>query len=71
MKLLIEGYPYPIGLLQELFPNVDELDVVDGVASVNYIGYYYFASKGTAVFILPKVVLNQQDKYSTVTSPKR
>lgn len=62
MKLLIEGYPYPIGLLQELFPNVDELDVVDGVASVNYVGYYYFASKGTAVFILPKVVLNQQDK---------
>lgn len=62
MKLLIEGYPYPIGLLQELFPNVDELDVVDGVASVNYVGYYYFVSKGTAVFILPKVVLNQQDK---------
>ena len=70
MKLLIEGYPYPIGLLQELFPNVDELDVVDGVASVNYVGYYYFASKGTAVFILPKVVLNQQDKVFNRYNPE-
>lgn len=70
MKLLIEGYPYPIGLLQELFPNVDELDVVNGVASVNYVGYYYFASKGTAVFILPKVVLNQQDKVFNHYNPE-
>lgn len=70
MKLLIEGYPYPIGLLQELFPNVDELDVVDGVASVSYVGYYYSASKGTTVFILPKVVLNQQDKVFNHYKPK-
>ena len=41
MNLLIEGYPYPIEALKELFPNVDELDVVDGIASVNYVGYYY------------------------------
>ena len=61
MNLLIEGYPYPIEALKELFPNVDELDVVDGVASVNYVGYYYYAGKGHSVFILPKVVIDQNN----------
>lgn len=61
MKLLIEGYPYPISELQELFPNVDELDVVDGVASVNYVGYYYYVEKGHPVFILPKVVIDRNN----------
>ena len=62
MKLLIEGYPYSFDRIKELFPNVDELDVVDGVASVNYVGYYYYVEKGVPVFILPKVVLDQNDK---------
>ena len=61
MKLLVEGHPYPFERIKELFPNVDELDVVDGVASVNYVGYYYYATKGTPVFILPKVVIDQHD----------
>lgn len=61
MKLLIEGYPYPVDRLKELLPNVDELDVVDGVAYVNYVGYYYYAEKGQSVFILPKVVVDQND----------
>lgn len=45
MKLLVEGHPYPFESIRELFPNIDELDVVDGVASVNYVGYYYYAGK--------------------------
>lgn len=61
MKLLIEGHPYPFESIKELFPNVDELDVVDGVASVNYVGYYYHAKNGEAVFILPKVVIDNHD----------
>ncbi len=61
MKLLIEGHPYSVDRLKELFPNVDELDVVDGVAYVNYVGYYYYAGKEQPVFILPKVVVDQND----------
>ncbi len=61
MKLLIEGHPYPFDRIKELFPNIDELDVVDGVASVNYVGYYYYAEKGQPVFILPKVVIDKND----------
>lgn len=62
MKLLIEGHSYSFDLVKELFPNVDELDVVDGVVKVNYVGYYYYAAKGESVFILPKVVLDQNEK---------
>ena len=61
MKLLVEGHPYPFESIRELFPNIDELDVVDGVASVNYVGYYYYAEKSQAVFILPKVVIDHRD----------
>lgn len=62
MRLLIEDYPYPFDLVKNFFPNIDELDAIDGVAKVNYIGYYYYASKGESVFILPKVVLAQNNK---------
>lgn len=61
MKLLVEGHPYPFESIRELFPNIDELDVVGGVASVNYVGYYYYAEKSQAVFILPKVVIDHRD----------
>lgn len=61
MKLLIEDHPYSFDLVKNLFPNIDELDVVDGVAKVNYVGYYYHAANGESVFILPKVVLDQNE----------
>ena len=62
MKLLIEEYKYPFDLVKELFPNIDELDVVDGVASINFVGYFYHAARQECVFVLPKVVLAQNDK---------
>lgn len=62
MKLLIEEHQYPFEIVKGLFPNIDELDVVEGKASVNYVGYYYYAAKNEAVFILPKVVLGKGDK---------
>ena len=61
MKLLIEDHPYSFDLVKNLFPNIDELDVVDGVAKVNYVGYYYHVANGEIVFILPKVVLDQNE----------
>lgn len=70
MKLLIEEYRYPFDLVKELFPNIDELDVVDGVASINYVGYFYHAARQECVFILPKVVLDQNDKVFGKCDPK-
>lgn len=61
MKLLIEEYPYPVEAVKKLFPNIDELDPIDGKARVNYVGYYYHAAEQESVFILPKVVLEANE----------
>lgn len=58
MKLLIEEHDYPVESVKKLFPNIDELDPIDGKVRVNYVGYYYHAAEGESVFILPKVVLD-------------
>lgn len=63
MKLLIEGYNYRADAVKKLFPYIDEFDIVDGKVSVNYVGYFYHAVERECVFILPKVVLdNDNDK---------
>lgn len=62
MKLLIEEHDYPAESVKKLFPNIDELDPVDGMVRVNYVGYYYHAAKGESVFILPKVVLDKRER---------
>lgn len=61
MKLLIEEHDYPVESVKKLFPNIDELDLVDGMVRVNYVGYYYHAAEGESVFILPKVVLDKEN----------
>ena len=61
MKLLIEEHDYPVESVKRLFPNIDELDPIDGKVRVNYVGYYYHAAEGESVFILPKVVLDKQN----------
>lgn len=61
MKLLIEEHDYPVESVKKLFPNIDELDPVDGIVRVNYVGYYYNAVEGESVFILPKVVLDKDN----------
>ena len=61
MKLLIEEYDYPVEAVTKLFPNIDELDPVDGKVRVNYVGYYYHAAEHESVFILPKVVLEANE----------
>lgn len=61
MKLLIEEYDYPVEAVTKLFPNIDELDPVDGKVRVNYVGYYYHAAEQESVFILPKVVLEANE----------
>ena len=61
MKLLIEEHAYAVEAVKKLFPNFDELDPVDGLVRVNYVGYYYHAAEGESVFILPKVVLDAKN----------
>ena len=64
MKILIEEYRYNASLVRKYLHDIDELDVVEGFVSVSYVGYYYNNSPevNDCVFILPKVLIDEQGK---------
>lgn len=64
MKILIEEYRYDASLVRKYLHDIDELDVVEGLVSVSYVGYYYNNSSevNDCVFILPKVLIDEQGK---------
>lgn len=60
MRILIEEHPYPA--TEELLKVVSELGPtigVKGTVSVGYVGYYYNTNIHDCVFILPKVLLDE------------
>ena len=64
MKILIEEYRYDAALVRRYLHDIDELDVVGGMVSVSYVGYFYNNSPGVSdcVFILPKVLIDANSK---------
>ena len=64
MKILIEEYRYNASLVRKYLHDIDELDVVEGLISVSYVGYYYNNSHDVndCVFILPKVLIDGNNK---------
>lgn len=60
MRILIEEHPYPateeiLKVVSELGPTIG----VKGTVSVGYVGYYYNTNIQDCVFILPKVLLDE------------
>ena len=60
MRILIEEHPYPatdeiLKVVSELGPTIG----VKGMVSVGYVGYYYNTNIHDCVFILPKVLLDE------------
>ena len=64
MKILIEEYRYDASLIRKYLHDIDELDVVEGLISVSYVGYFYNNSHDVndCVFILPKVLIDGNNK---------
>ena len=64
MKILIEEFRYDASLVRKYLHDIDELDVVEGLVSVSYVGYYYNNSPevNDCVFILPKVLIDGNNK---------
>lgn len=61
MRLLIEEHQYNV--TQEVLDALDglfTLQDVEGKISVSYVGYYYNPKIKDVVFILPKVIINEQ-----------
>lgn len=62
MRILIEEHKYPatdeiLKVVSELGPTIG----VGGYVSVGYVGYYYNASIKDCVFILPKVLMDENE----------
>lgn len=61
MRLLIEEYQYNAPDVKESLSGLDVLENIDHLVSVNYVGYFYNPAIRDCVFILPKVLMNQEN----------
>ena len=73
MRILIEEYSYDIShqsnkelvdLLQKVLYGigVDKTQTIDGKVSLSYVGYFYNPDIQDCVFILPKVLIDENGK---------
>ena len=72
MKLLIEEYQYDVADVVDVLDGLFTLQDVEQKVSVKYVGYYYNPHDKVRdiVFILPKVLLNEEDKIFGEYEPK-
>ena len=61
MYILIEEYKYKQSTIENILYGMDTFVDINGNISLNYVGYYYSAEVNDCVFILPKVLLNEQE----------
>ena len=66
MHIIIEEHQYPIGVIGKTLDGISNLRDVNGMVSVNYVGYYYNPTLKDCVFILPKVLMEDKDKKELV-----
>lgn len=62
MRILIEGYPYRYEDVKDLVPLDNVWGDVEKSVYMPYVGYYYNPTLGDCVFILPKVLLDKDNK---------
>lgn len=60
MKLLIEEYAYPAADVADILDGLFTLQDINSRINVSYVGYYYNPKIRDCVFILPKVLINEQ-----------
>lgn len=62
MYIVFEEHQYEADTVKDVLRGISELQDVDKRVSVSYVGYYYEPHIHDCVFILPKVLLNEQDQ---------
>ena len=70
MRILIEEHQYPAELVQDVLHGVEALQGIEGRVSLSYVGYFYNTKLRDCVFILPKVLMNEQDRVFGKYSPE-
>ncbi|MDO4756800.1 MAG: restriction endonuclease [Parabacteroides sp.] len=61
MRILIEEHKYAAQDVKDILHGIDALESVEGFVSLNYVGYFYNTQLKDCVFILPKVLLEDND----------
>ena len=62
MRIVIEEHKYPAALVKPVLQDIADLTDVNGNISVNYVGYVYNPKINDNIFILPKVLIDEQEK---------
>ena len=63
MKLIVEDYKYKADSVQPILKDIiNEPRTQDSFVSVNYVGYCYNKNIDDCVFILPKVIIDEEGK---------
>lgn len=62
MKVLIEEHQYRADLVNDVLAGITTLRDVKGMVSIDYVGYYFNPTLNDCVFILPKVLLDKDDR---------
>lgn len=73
MKLLIEEYRYDVADVADVLDGLFTLQDVEQCVSVRYVGYYYNPHERVkdVVFILPKVLIDEQGKVFGEYEPQK
>lgn len=69
MRVIIEGYHYRADAVRSILHELSPLESVEGAVSVGYVGYYYNPQLQDCVFILPKVLVNEENKVFSKLDP--
>jgi llaJI restriction endonuclease len=69
VRVIIEGYCYRASAVRDVLHELSPLENVEGEISVGYVGYYYHPQLRDCVFILPKVLVNEENKVFSRLDP--
>ena len=69
MRVIIEGYNYQAHAVRDVLSELSPLENVESEVSVEYVGYYYNPQLRDCVFILPKVLVNEENKIFSRLNP--
>lgn len=69
MRVIIEGYHYRADAVRSILRELSPLESVEGAVSVGYVGYYYNPQLQDCVFILPKELVNEENKVFSRLDP--
>ena len=69
MRILVEEYQYEATLVRDVLHGIDALQNVEGLVSLSYVGYFYNTKLKDCVFILPKVLMDENGLVFSKYSP--